>query len=116
MSGLMMPTSSNEQVTFAQNTESKFASVDEDTKRPPTNSRTEVFDINKEQLLKMLASQANRKDKQSHSFLSKFSLLSSKTTIGESGQSIDKKKELRGAAARSPKGDFYRPPFVGKKA
>ena len=116
-SEFMIPTSSNEQVILAQKTDSKFASIDDDS-RKQSMLKGEMFDINREQLLKMLVSQANKKDKHSHSFLSKFSLLSSKTTIGESRHSIERKKELRSGGAngtKSPKPDLYRPSFLQKK-
>ena len=84
---------------------------------------TDKFDINKDYLLRMFATQGGMKDIGSHSFLSKFSLLSSKTSIGESRQSIDKKKDAKmGYALTIPsnsqkvtKADLFKASFLQKK-
>lgn len=100
----------------------KKATKEEDKMQPQSGKVADMFEINKDHLLKMFATQGGMKDIGSHSFLSKFSLLSSKTSIGESGQSFEKKKEAvlgYGPATpsnqRSPKAELFRASFLNKK-
>lgn len=107
-------------LTFGAKNERKAAREEDKSGISSHKQVPDMFDINKDHLLKMFATQG-LKDMASHSFLSKFSLLSSKTSIGESRHSIDKKKEPKpGFGITTPKNikaraDMFKASFANKK-
>lgn len=108
-------------LTFGAKRERKAAKEEDKSGISSQKHVPDMFDINKDHLLKMFATQG-LKDMGSHSFLSKFSLLSSKTSIGESRHSIDKKKDLLKPSygPSTPKNvkakaDLFRGSFATKK-
>jgi len=90
----------------------KVESKPSTTEGDQPSSTTEPFELNRAQLIRLLAAQG-MKDKGSAGFLSKFSLLSSKTTIGDSRQSIDKKRDKDRERERDK---AYNPPVSSAQA